>query len=359
MYPRVVINLDALKANLDKLNELCHSQSLTTAIVTKVFCADEKITELIENSYADMFADSRLENLEAIHTSKPKLLLRIGMRSEAKRIVQSCDISMQSELSTVFELNQAAKKLGKMHKCVLMIDLGDLREGIFFKNRDEIIETARQIHACSNIELFGIGTNLTCYGGILPDNENLGVLSELADSISNTLGIKLSMVSGGNSSTMTMLSEKRVPAGITNLRLGESFVLGNDTSTGDPMEGFATDSFILEAEIVELKRKPSKPIGKCGPNAFGEYPVFEDKGEMVRAICAVGRQDTDPDSLTPVDDNISIVGSSSDHLIVDLTQAHRYNVGDVIRFTPGYGALLRMFTSRYVKRVYTSNQNKK
>ena len=151
---------------------------------------------------------------------------------------------------------------------------------------------------------------------------------------------------------LTMLEENRIPAGITQLRLGESFVLGNNTESGKPVEWLNTDCFTLEAELVEVQRKPSKPIGTSGLNAFGERVTFEDRGEMIRGILAIGRQDVNPDGLTPLDPDVEIIGASSDHLIVNLTSCKKYKVGDTLRFIPDYGALLKLTTSKYVHREY-------
>ncbi|MBO4563351.1 MAG: alanine/ornithine racemase family PLP-dependent enzyme [Clostridia bacterium] len=353
MFPRINIYLNKLKQNLDFLTELCHSQGISVAIVTKVFCADERIVGLIDKSSADMFADSRIQNLAGMKANKPKLLLRIGMQSEAEAIVSSADISMQSELSTIMLLSEAAKNNGKVHKIVLMIDMGDLREGIFNTDYSKILETASFVSGSEWLELYGVGVNLTCYGGILPDENNLGGLAAIADRLRHDLGEEIPVVSGGNSSTLGLLMAHDVPAGINHLRLGESFVLGNDTAIGKPAEGLNTDCFVLEAEIVELQTKPSMPIGKSGPNAFGEYLEYPDRGMMKRAILAIGRQDVSVDGLTPVDPEVEIIGASSDHLIVNLTEcAHEYNVGDTISFIPDYGALLHLFTSKYVDRNY-------
>ena len=225
-------------------------------------------------------------------------------------------------------------------------------EGIFFENRDEIFDAVKAVMDEPNLMPFGIGTNLTCYGGILPDENNLGELVKISREIRGRFGIELPFVSGGNSSSLTMLLSDRIPSGINNLRLGESFTLSNDTSTGLPVSGLYDDAFVLKAQIAELKRKPSKPIGTSGMNAFGETVSFEDKGEMLRAILAIGRQDVDADGLRPLDEKIEIIGASSDHLIVDLTKSSGYNVGDVLDFIPAYGALLRLCTSKYVKREY-------
>lgn len=353
MYPRIVADLPKLKENLCFLTDLCHSQGIMAAIVTKVFCADPVIVGLINSSDADMIADSRTQNLSGMKTDKPRLLLRIGMQSETDAIVSCSDVSMQSELGTVLKLDESAKKLGKIHRVILMVDMGDLREGIFNTDYSLILDTAKAIVNANNLELYGIGVNLTCYGGILPDENNLGGLVKIKERLESDLGVSIPIVSGGNSSTMGMLLDKAVPNGVNHLRLGESFVLGNDTAVGKPVKGLNTDCFVLEAEIVELKTKPSKPIGKSGPNAFGEYLEYPDRGMMKRAILAIGRQDVTVEGLTPIDENVEIIGASSDHLIVNLTNSKsEYKVGDVLRFIPYYGALLRLYTSKYVDKTY-------
>ncbi len=353
MFPRINIDLNKLKQNLDWLTTHCHERGIEVAVVTKVFCADSEICKVIEKSDADLYADSRIQNLDKIKTTKPKQLLRIPMQSEIERVVRSADISMQSSIETIRLSGEAARELGRRHKVILMVDLGDLREGIFNTDEDQILSAARTVLEFSSLELYGIGANLTCYGGILPDSQNLGRLLEIAQMIRKKFNIALPVVSGGNSSMMSMLKNDEIPNGITQLRLGESFALGNDTSTGLPMQELNTDCFILEAELVEIQKKPSKPIGKSGLNAFGEKVSFEDRGEMIRGILAVGRQDVNPDGLSCLDEQVELLGASSDHLIVNLTSCDRkYSVGDTLKFIPDYGCLLKIMTSEYVHRSY-------
>ena len=88
-------------------------------------------------------------------------------------------------------------------------------------------------------------------------------------------------------------------------------------------------------------------------NAFGESVEFEDRGEMLRAILAIGRQDADIGGLTPLDEGAEILGASSDHLIVNLTEAKgSFAVGDVLRFGVSYGALLNVYSGVYVDKIY-------
>ncbi len=353
MFPRIIVDREKFRNNLNKLVKMAHAKGITVSAVTKVFCADKELVKIIDESEADFIADSRIKNLERCKEfKKPKMLIRIAMPSEVDKVVEYADISLQSEITTIKLLGEAARKAGKNHKVVLMIDLGDLREGVFFENEQLIFQACDAVMNEENLELYGIGTNLTCYGAILPSKENLGKLIEIANKIREKYNIELPLVSGGNSSSLTMLREGTIPDGITNLRLGESVVLGQDTAACETIEGLYDDAVILEAQIVEMKIKPSMPIGNTGVNAFGEEVSFVDKGMMLRAILAIGRQDMDIDGLTCLDEKIDILGASSDHLLIDLTATKSYNIGDTVCFKMTYGAVLKGFTSEYVYKTY-------
>ena len=360
MYPRLVIDLKKLQGNLDACATITKDHGkCSLMIVTKGLCADKEMVKMLCRSEAvDFIADSRVKNIASFakmarNHGKKTVLLRIPMHSEVADVVKYVDLSFNSELSTIRLLNQEAAKAKKVHDILLMIDLGDLREGIFFQNEDLIFEAVEEILAMENINLYGIGVNLTCYGAIIPKNENLSQLVEIGRKIEDKYGIKLEMISGGNSSSIYLVDKGELPEGINNLRLGESFLLGNDTAYETKLPGTVSDALILQAQIIELKEKPSLPIGEVGVDAFGEKPYYEDRGIMKRAIIGVGKQDTDLGSMTPVDSQIEIMGGSSDHIILDVTHCDReYQVGDVVEFELGYGGMLKVATSPYVDRVY-------
>lgn len=351
-YPRISADLRKIKHNIDTLTALCRQHGITVAAVTKAVCADETIARIFERSDVAMLADARVENLDRLDTSKPKLLLRSPAPCEADETVAAADVSLVSEIDTIHALGKAAMRAQKKHAIILMIDLGDLREGILFRNRKAIFHAAQAVANEPALDLLGVGTNLTCYGAISPDETNLGELCRIAEEVRQKTGLPVPLVSGGNSSTVGLLQKNRVPKGINHLRLGESILLGNDTAIKRVIKGLYGDTFTVSAQLIEIQKKPSIPIGTSGVNAFGERPVFSDNGEQIRGILKIGRQDTTSDGLTPHDTNVQSIGASSDHLIVDLTRAEPYRVGDVLDFTPDYGALLRAFTSEYVKKTY-------
>jgi len=349
VYPQLLVDRQKLTHNVKVLVDQCHAQGLSVMGVTKVFCAHQDMTQCYLDGGVDFLADSRVENLQRLKDFPvPKVLLRLPMHSEADLVVAYSDISLNSEISTIFALDQAAQRQGKKHSIILMIDLGDLREGIWPTDFDEIVHT---ILAFDHIELYGIGVNLTCYGGVVPKAENLGQLVEFATRLKDDFELELKMVSGGNSSSLYLLTGEGLPKGVNNLRLGEALVLGRETAYGDAISGTHQDAFQLVAQVIELKEKPSVPIGEIGMDAFGNKPTFVDKGIRKRAIIGVGRQDVNVSNLIPVDERIEIIGASSDHLIVDVTDVSGLKVGDLVSFNLEYGALLSLATSPYVKKI--------
>lgn len=350
MYPRVEISLSKIKDNAEKLSNACKDNGLSMWAVTKCFCAIPEVAEAIVEGGASMLADSRVDNLKKLEGIKTeKVLLRIPMQSEASEIVKYADYSQNSEISTVRILGEEAVKAGKVHNIIVMVDLGDLREGLWPDKVDEFVSEAVKV---KGISIKGFGVNLSCYGGVMPEEENLSKLAHIAEEMADRYKLKLEIVSGGNSSSFYLVQNKKMVKGINNLRLGEVLLLGRETAYGNAVEGLNQDVFVLKGQIVELKEKPSLPIGTIGMDAFGNVPVFEDRGIIKRAIVAMGRQDIDPSGITPIDKDIQILGGSSDHTILDVTKTEReYHTGDIVEFLMDYGSLLRASTSPYVKKV--------
>lgn len=350
-YPCIEIDLNKISHNANIIVEKCLEKGIDTFVVTKVYCADINIAEASMNSRAYGIADSRISNLKKLkHIKCPKMLLRIPMLSEIQELVQVVDVALVSELDTIKKIGIESSKIGKKQQIILMIDLGDLREGVWY---EDVLEFVKDILEIDGVELVGVGTNLTCYGGVIPEDANLNQLVSLKKEIEKEYGIKIKYISGGNSSSLYKILNNTINSEINMLRIGEAIALGRETAYGERIENTYEDAFILRSEIVELKDKPSIPIGKIGMDAFGNTPTFEDKGIVKRAIIAIGRQDVRVEGLTPIDKDIEIIGASSDHMILDVTNSTKeYRIGDIIDFTMDYGAVLSAMTSEYIERAY-------
>lgn len=350
MYPLLRINLEKLRKNTQTIVNLCEKRNIKVVGVTKVFCAIPEVAQTMVKGGVEILGDSRIKNLKKLqHIPVPKMLLRIPMKSEVEEVIKYADISLNSEIDIIKSLSEEAKKQREIHEIILMVDLGDLREGVL---KEDVIPIVEQIVKLEGIKLRGIGTNLTCYGSVIPTPDILEELVEIKNSINKKFNLNLDIVSGGNSSSLYLVQNGLIPRGITQLRIGEAIVLGRETAFGDRIPHTYDDVFTLEAQIVELKEKPSYPRGILGMDAFGERQVYVDRGIMKRAILAVGKQDVNMNDLIPVDSSIELIGSSSDHLIVNITNSqYPYKVGDIIKFKLRYGGILSCSTSEYVEKV--------
>jgi len=342
---RLEIDLDKIGHNAQQLVERAAHHNISITAVTKVMLGSPELARVLCAAGAGTLADSRIENIERMRTAgieEPMLLLRSPMHSQIDRVVQTGTMSVNTETEALSALASAARTAGRVHDVMLMVELGDLREGVM---PDELNETVRHVLSSPTLHLRGIGANLACRSGIVPSVENMADLSDVVDSVETTFGVEIEIVSGGNSANLEWALGSSAPGRINNLRLGESVVLGREPLGRRPILGLHTDSCALVAEVIESKRKPTKPWGRSGQNSFGEVPDIEDRGVIWQTILAVGRQDTDAADLTaPV--GVEILAASSDHLIVETRE--RMSAGDEIRFEPGYSALLRSMTSPFV-----------
>lgn len=350
--PRLEIYPSRVEENAKSVLTLCHSNGIKVACVTKVICAHAAVINALEKTGADMLADSRLENLRAIRetgSTLPLMLLRIPTPSRLDEVVDLADISLNSSLETMISLSKAAVKAGKTHQVIIMIDLGDLREGIWPDRALEVVTGAANL---PNLDVIGLGCNLACYGGVIPTTEKMEMLLDLREKCRKATDLPLDVISGGNSANLPLLAAGGIPAGINQLRIGESIQLGRNVLDRSPWPGTRQDTYRLVAEVIEMEVKPSVPIGLCGQDAFGGTPQFTDRGLRKRAICNIGRQDVAVDNLESVDPGMIVLGGSSDHLIVDVQEASEpIKVSSEIAFYPGYSALLAASTSAFVQKV--------
>ena len=351
-YPRVICDRQKLRDNVQRWAGLLHGEGRQFFAVTKGVCAHGPIVELLEQSDCDGFADARVDNLASIRSQKPRLLLRIAQPWEIPEVIRHAEISFQSEPQTIRLLGAEAARQGKKHKVLLALDMGDLREGCFFRDRDDILETARAVLAQPMLELWGAGTNLGCFGGVKTTPENMAALLDTVQMLRRELGAELPVISGMSTAAQTMLLSGTMPPEINHGRFGEAWLVGFDSVGGTEVPGMDPDVFSLEAQLVEIKTKPSRPVGEIGGDAFGHVIERPDRGIMRRGIVACGVQDIDRDCLRPEDGRIGILGGSCDHTLLDLSAAPEYAVGDVLRFRMRYGALMRSYTSRYVEKEY-------
>lgn len=349
MTLRIAADLGKVEQNTRVLVDRLAATGIRVTGITKAVLGSPGVGAAMLRGGATGLGDSRVPNLArlaALEGPPARTLIRSPMLSQAAEVVDVADVSLNTEAVVLAALDLAAARQHRTHAVVLMVELGDLREGIAL---DDVPEAVRAVLAHPWLRLAGLGANLACQNGVIPDDRNMGVLSGLADDMEARHGISLDMVSGGNSANLHWALHTRDAGRIDELRLGEAILLGVDPLYRTPIPGLHTDAFTLTAEVIEVTMKPAQPWGDHAQAAFGAVPVRTGTRAVHQAILALGRQDVDPDGLTPPE-GITILGMSSDHLVVDLRD-HRLALGDELDFGLGYGALVRAMTSPFVTQV--------
>lgn len=348
--PMLEINLEKIAHNAEKLLHLYGTKDIELMGVTKGVCGEPAIANVLVNKGFTLLADSKLTNIKKMRDAGIQaqfVLLTTPSLSDVESVVQFADISMNSELVVIQKISKIAMRHHLVHKIILMIEMGDLREGILPTDLIGFIKEAKNL---PGIEIVGIAANFACFGGVKPTEQKLAYLSSLACDIETQFALPLSFVSGGNSANYSWFMAVNDRGKINNLRLGESIYLGRETVHQKHIPGLFTDAFTFVSEVIESKMKPSVPYGEIHLDAFGNHPQFEDKGYMRRAILGCGAQDVLVSGLTPLID-IDILGSSSNHIILDAKEID-LQVGDNVSFSLNYGALLSAMTSPYVFKKY-------
>ena len=348
--PRLEIDLEKLAQNAHILSKFYSNKGIAIIGVCKSICGDPVIAKILLGAGIKLLGDSRIQNIIKMRRAgikAPIVLIRTPLKSELKEVIRYCQISHNTEYSIIENLSALAVKKETVHQIILMVELGDLREGIL---PSELASLVAKIIMLKGVEIVGLGGNLACYGGIKPSDSNMGKLSGLATEIEAQLGYKLTYISGGNSANYQWSLTTDDKHRINYLRLGEAILLGCDPLTRKPIPDLHTDVFALVTEVIEASIKPSIPKGIQHQNAFGNYNHFQDSGLIHRAILGIGQQDVEVSGLKSRVD-YEILGASSDHLIVN-TNNKVIKIGEELIFDVNYAALLSASTSPYVTKKH-------
>ncbi len=349
-WPRLVMDINEIRSNTEKIVEKCQKNGIQISGVTKGVCAHPEVVSAMVEGGCSFLADSRLKNLVEIKVfghGLPLMLMRIPMLSEIPDVVKYVDYVFISTPETLDCLEKECSYQQKHQKVIIMMDLGDLREGMLQNN---ISSFANKLSSCEMVKGAGLAVNFACFGGVLPDVLKLQDLVHSAERFEDILGYSLEIISGGATSSLQLLENGQIPDRLNNLRIGEGILLGSDISGQRWIPDLSQQTMYLETEVIEVMTKPSVPFGEIGADAFGNVPVFRERGKRKRAIVAIGKQDLNIEGVTPFDKGIEILGASSDHMILDIEDCDKdLSVGSRMRFSVNYSAMLSLTTSAYVE----------
>jgi predicted amino acid racemase len=358
MYPALQIDRSKLADNAKAVTELCGASGIGVAGVVKVVGGDPICARVIYDAGCKWIASSRIDQLEAMRAKNPDIplmLIRIPMVSEADALVRAADISLNSDIDVLRAIDGAAGRAGVTHDVILMIELGDLREGIW--QESEYIEIAREVEgSLKNLRLAGTGTNLGCYGSINPTTDKMNELVAATEKIEAAIGRKLDIISGGGTTSLPLVISGGMPPRVNHLRVGEGIFINKDNEDlyDIRIQGTHRDALTLEAEVIEARVKPSHPIGEIAYDAFRNKPTYVDRGERRRALLGVGKVDYGYlDQILPRTEGAELLGASSDHTILDIEDASgEIRTGDILTLDTCYAAVAFLASSPSVRKCY-------
>lgn len=352
LYPRLLVYLKKIEENANAVVSRCGAKGIAVAGVAKGICGHPRVAQVMLEAGCKWIADSRLKNIQLMRESGvkgPFMLLRIPMACEIDYVVDLVSVTLISTVEAVELLEQSCAAKRKSHGVIVMVDVGDLREGILSSEAESM---GKSLKKCRWVTPLGVGTNVGCYGGVLPSPDNMEELVRVGHELEGFLERKLEFFSGGSTSSLELLEKGELPGEVNQLRIGEAILLGRDVTHGKVISYLRQDTMLFEAQVIEVRSKSSVPKGEYGADAFGNTPKWLDRGVRRRAIIAAGRQDVRPEGLFPTVKGIEVIGASSDHLLLDVEEA-AFSVrwGDVLSFYLDYGCMLAAATSPYVEKV--------
>ncbi len=347
--PRILIYPDRVVANFERLQERARANGVELTVVLKGVAGDLRIARSLIEAGAREIGDSRSENLSRLQQHFPatrRVLLRLPSLGRLNEIAAVANLSLNAEVKTLAALNA----LVEQHEVMLMVDLGDLREGV---DAAGLFRLAHYCRRLPKLHVTAIGTNFSCFAGALPTVAKLERLAGLATELRTRYRLPVTWVSGGNSSSLPLLYQGQLPAGINHLRVGEGILLGHETMRGTLLPDLNGDAFQVEAEIIQMQRKPAHSDGEIGLDAFGRQPNLAIVEPGWRALLNIGHQDTPLSGLTPLEPGLTILGGSSDYTVLACERKPR--IGQRVRFLPNYWSLLSLMTTPYVYKEYVRN----
>ena len=168
---------DKLSHNYHFLDSLFASHAKDWGVVTKLLCGNKVFLKEVLDLGAREILDSRISNLKAIKSVNPGVQT-VYIKPPAKRVIKSlvkyADVSFNTEYETIRMISEEAQKQGMVHKIIIMVEMGDLREGVMGEN---LVDFYSRVFKLPNIEVIGLGTNLNCLSGVMPSHDKLIQLS--------------------------------------------------------------------------------------------------------------------------------------------------------------------------------------
>lgn len=331
--PELVIRPEAIRKNAEAVCALLARTAEKSGAdvprligVTKACLGDPTVARAMLEGGAAALADTRQANLARLRQALPAVQLHRIHLPAGRPQLGLADVFY---LSSSFGLDGLAEG-GAERQVMILVETGDQREGA---PMEAVADFAANVAAQPGAHFRGLATNFACFAG-RPEQAQKSVerLVEAARRL-QAAGICVPELSGGNSSLLGLaLDGVALPSAITEVRCGESVLLGHETLRFRPLPGGRQDGCRLRTEVLERYTK-----------------AFSKPGRP-RLVLDLGSQDLGAAPVRFLGPSMSEVGRSSDYLVAEVpagTEAPE--VGAVVEMIPSYYALVAAWTSPFVE----------
>ncbi len=351
------IRLSHIRENIEMLDHFFHQRKLTWTLVMKVLAGyTDYLAPILQGLDLKSMvgvADSRLTHLVHLKKMMPRLStwqIRPPVLQNVDLVAEFVDVSCNSSIDTLTALNKAAKRKGKSHQVIIMVELGENREGVLQSELPDFFDKAINL---SHLKILGLGANLGCLHGVEPTYEILIQLLEYKKTFENQYGINLPLISGGSSVNLPLIEENTLPPEINHYRIGEAAFFGTTPYNGLVFGALNTDNFTFHTSVLEVYSKDMEPTEALVPSAVGDTfvpPLMTQDG--LQAILDFGLLDVDSKNLKPWNPNQTILGSTSDMTTLYAPEG-KVKVGDDLVFIPDYMGVAKLMVSGTIKKSFT------
>lgn len=339
------IKMDNIVSNFIKIKEICDKLKIELVTVTKVCLSNKRIVDILMEKGANFVADSYVENLCGLPTGLKKMLFTPPL-SAIKLEKDCCDLFYLSDLEAIEAIGEN-RHISKKN-ILLPLELGDMREGLL---EEELIPFLRKALKIKGVNIAGIGANLGCLIGKLPDQKVMEKLERLIADVKRELGFEFETVSMGGTLLFDMMVNSELYSGINQLRIGEAIFFGHNMSYNKDIPNLSQDTFIFSGEILEINEKNTDHVDNSGYNALGLKTPVVARGMRRLAVLDFGKLAAPLYGLTPLDSNITPFGCSHNHTVIDITEAKgSYKSGDYVDFRANYNSAAYAMIAPFVKK---------
>ncbi len=355
--PKICLNRSALEHNLRIITRLASRWNFQWLPVLKMVASYPPIKNFLRANGYPVTGTADIDEYlcsGAVPTPDAHVYINIAPLQRAEDVVRRFQRSAVSSREGLRAMEQAAAQTGLRHEILLMIDLGDGREGIPVGPELDSLLKSIERHPPAHARIAGIGATLGCMSGLCPDDGIMRRLIGIMKDIRNVIPSPATVSLGGSIFWNWFALHhdsfheeiQKIPGWKIELRMGDPLLVGFDMYRNTAFLGgnFRRDVFELQAQVLEVQKKHPHKDGTYVTNGHGGHLDETCIRPRIQALLDCGILHTDVTDIKPDWPEAELINYSGNYTVFDVTKCPQRPVqGDVVRFYPGYWAVARAF----------------